>query len=59
MPKKKPTNTSGESQHGISGFDIKIDAFGHMESNVSINKLNDFLNKNIKDKKLEQQSEEE
>jgi hypothetical protein len=36
----------------LFGFDIKINAFGELSSNVSIDKLNLFLNKNLEDKKL-------
>jgi len=59
MPKKKPTNKPAEVHDELKGFDIKIDSFGQMETNMSINKLNDFLDKNIDDKKLKHTSEEE
>lgn len=42
----------------LKGFDIKIDSFGEMKTSFSIDKLNDFLNENVDDKKLKSQEEE-
>ena len=36
----------------LEGFDIKIDSFGEIKSNFDIEKLNQFLNRNVEDKKL-------
>ena len=36
----------------LKGFDIKINAFGEMQTNYDIEKLNGFLDENVKDKKL-------
>lgn len=36
----------------LEGFDIKIDTFGELKSNLPIDKINKFLNKNVDDKKL-------
>jgi len=36
----------------LKGFDIKINSFGEMQTNFEIDKLNDFLNDNVDDKKL-------
>ena len=36
----------------LTGFDVSINAFGEIKSNVSIEKINDFLNRNVEDKKL-------
>ena len=36
----------------LSGFDISIDQFGEIRSNTNIEKINDFLNENVDDKKL-------
>ena len=58
MPKKKPQNKPAEVHDELKGFDIKIDSFGQMESNMSVSKLNSFLNERIEDKKI-QASEEE
>ena len=57
MPRKKQKpeddQPSKASFHeGLEGFDIKVNSFGQMESTFEIDKLNAFLNKEVKDKKL-------
>jgi hypothetical protein len=36
----------------LEGFNIEIDSFGELKTNFSIDKINEFLNKNVEDKKL-------
>ncbi len=36
----------------LDGFDLKIDSFGEIKSNISIENINKFLNRNVDDKKL-------
>ena len=36
----------------LEGFDINIDPFGEIKSSLSIDRINQFLNKNVEDKKL-------
>lgn len=36
----------------LQGFDISIDSFGEIKSNMNIEKINAFLNENVDDKKL-------
>lgn len=36
----------------LNGFDVTIDTFGEIKTNMNIEKINDFLNKNVDDKKL-------
>ena len=36
----------------LDGFDIKINENGEVESNLSIDELNTFLDKNVDDKKF-------
>ena len=43
----------------LKGFDIKINEFGEIVSSYSIDKLNSFLDDNVKDKKLKDKEEEE
>jgi hypothetical protein len=46
--------------HGeLEGFDITIDKFGQLKSNMSIEKLNEFLNKKVDDKKLRDRKDAE
>lgn len=46
-PRKKP-----KVHKELDGFDISIDSFGEITSTLNIEKLNDFLDKNVDDKKL-------
>lgn len=52
--KKKPVPPTEKSLfHGeLEGFDIKVNAFGEMESTIDMDKLNAFLNQRLRDKKL-------
>lgn len=59
MPKKKAPTPTADKKDNLSGFDIKIDSFGHMQSNMSISDVNDFLNTHMEDKKLPLTKEEE
>lgn len=36
----------------LEGFDISIDSFGEIKSSMNIEKINQFLNENVDDKKL-------
>ncbi len=36
----------------LEGFDIKINTFGEIQSNYEVDDLNEFLNKNLRDKKF-------
>jgi hypothetical protein len=36
----------------LQGFDISIDTFGEIKSNMNIEKINAFLNENVDDKIL-------
>ncbi len=36
----------------LQGFNIAIDSFGEIKSNMNIEKINEFLNENVDDKKL-------
>ncbi len=52
MPKKKPKTGKPEVHKELSGFDISIDAFGEIKTNVEVDKLNRFLDDKVEDKKL-------
>lgn len=41
----------------LQGFDISIDSFGEIKSNMNIEKINQFLNENVDDKKLAERDE--
>lgn len=55
--KKKPDEKkSGEE---IKKFDIKINEFGELTSNLPIEDLNHFLDENLEDKKLSKSFDED
>jgi hypothetical protein len=43
----------------LSGFEVSIDQFGELKSNMKIEKINSFLDKNVDDKKLLEKEETE
>ncbi len=59
MPKKKTDKDSSTSNKDLENFDIKINEFGEISSNIDIDKLNTFLNENVEDKKFKDIKEED
>lgn len=59
MPKKKPQKGKPEVHEDLKGFDIKINEFGEIISSYKVDKLNEFLNENVDDKKLRERLKEE
>ena len=47
-PKKEKPKVHKE----LDGFEMSIDSFGEIKSNMNIDKINSFLNENVDDKKL-------
>jgi len=54
---RKPNQERAEVHEELEGFDIKIDAFGQMDRNTSVEKLRDFLNDRMDDKKVHKEEE--
>jgi hypothetical protein len=48
--KKKPDTHKVHKE--IKGFDIKVNKFGELNSNIKIDEINAFLNKHIHDKRV-------
>ncbi|MCI4647951.1 hypothetical protein [Phaeodactylibacter sp.] len=63
MSKKKNEEEEKEEQPGVhkdlKGFEIKINEFGEISSNLDVEKLNQFLDKNVEDKKLKGRKSED
>jgi hypothetical protein len=57
MAKKQPKKEAPRVHDELKGFDIKINQFGEISSNLNIEKLNEFLNENVDDKKLRERKE--
>ena len=47
MPKKKPKKGDPNVHNNLKGFNIKINEFGEIISNLEIDKLNEFLDENV------------
>jgi hypothetical protein len=55
MAKKKPAKKEKERptvNKELEGFDIHINKFGEITTAYDLDKINDFLDKNVEDKKL-------
>ena len=52
MAKKPKKEEIAKVHMDLEGFKMNIDTFGEISSTFSIDKLNEFLNKNVDDKKL-------
>ena len=50
--KKSKIKPKPKVHKDLQGLDIVIDQFGEIKANMNIEKLNDFLDKNVDDKKL-------
>lgn len=51
-PKKNKPKPKPKVHKDLQGFDVTIDTFGEIRSNMDIEKINEFLDKNVDDKKL-------
>ncbi|HMJ69605.1 MAG TPA: hypothetical protein VK508_11935 [Cyclobacteriaceae bacterium] len=54
--KVKPTPKPRVHQD-LSGFEVSINEFGEIRGNMNIEKINEFLNKNVDDKKLQERED--
>ena len=52
MAKKKDKKEEPNVHDELKGFDIKINEFGQITSNFEVEKLNNFLDEKVDDKKL-------
>lgn len=57
--KKKMKETKAETHPDLKGLDIRVNEFGEIISNIPVDKLNDFLDKHVVDKKLNEDEWEE
>ena len=59
-PKKPAKETPKPRVHSdLRGFEVSIDQFGELRSNMNIEKINEFLNQNVDDKKLAEREDYE
>jgi hypothetical protein len=57
MTKKKKIEEEPRVHEELKGFKMEINSFGEISSSFSIDKINEFLNKNVEDKKLKDREE--
>jgi hypothetical protein len=61
MAKKKkkeaPAPPKPRVHEELRGFEVSIDTFGELKSNMPIEKINEFLNENVDDKKLAERTD--
>ena len=50
--KKETGRKKPKVNRELEGFEISINSFGEISSSIDIDKINSFLNRNLKDKKL-------
>ena len=54
---EKPKKRKPRVHSQLEGFEVSINQFGELQSNMPIEKLNKFLNENVDDKKLDDREE--
>ncbi|MFM7488421.1 MAG: hypothetical protein ACKO13_16030 [Cytophagales bacterium] len=59
MSKKENKPSKPRVHKELNGFEVSVNQFGELQSNMSIEKINTFLNKNVDDKKLLEKEEKE
>lgn len=52
MAKKSKKEENPKVHKDLEGFKMNINSFGEISSSFPIDKINEFLNKNVEDKKL-------
>lgn len=57
MAKRRTKKDKPKVNKDLSGFDIQINPFGEINTNYDLDKINEFLNKNVDDKKLRDRPE--
>jgi hypothetical protein len=49
---KKKKDTKARVNEQLEGFEVSVNKFGEIKSTLDIDRINDFLNKEVEDKKL-------
>jgi hypothetical protein len=58
MTKKKKKEEQPRVHEELKGFKMEINSFGEISSNLPIEAINAFLNKNVEDKKLKDRADQ-
>ena len=54
---KKNEDKKPKVNKELKGFDITVNSFGEINSTFDLDKLNEFLDKNVEDKKLKNRND--
>jgi hypothetical protein len=57
--KKEPPKPLPRVHGDLKGFEMSIDSFGEIHSSMPIEKINEFLDRTVPDKKLEERDDYE
>lgn len=57
--KKKKKEDIAETHPDLKGLRMRVDQFGRLDTSISLERINDFLDKNVIDKKLNEEEWEE
>jgi hypothetical protein len=58
MTGKQPLKKRKPRVHSkLAGFEVSVNQFGELQSSMPIEKLNEFLNENVDDKKLSERDD--
>lgn len=57
--KKKDDSKKPKVHKDLEGFNFDINSFGEVSGSMDIDSINEFLNKNVEDKKLTEKEEKE
>ncbi len=49
---KKKKDTKARVNAQLDGFEVSVNKFGEIKSTLNIDRINEFLNKEVEDKKL-------
>ena len=57
MAKKKEPESKPKVHPELEGFDIEVNSFGEVRVNYDLDKLNEFLDRNVPDKKFKERTD--
>lgn len=58
MPKKKSKTGKPQLHKELEGFEMSINEFGEIKSTMDVDKVNEFLNRHVDDKKFHERNDE-
>ena len=59
MPRKKSKTGKPQLHKELEGFEMSINEFGEIKRTMDIEKINEFLNRHVDDKKFKERNDQE